>query len=428
MPKHRDDKPGRIGDYWLSKRPNSAMWCRTWFDAASRQTRRASLGTDDFQRAQVELARWYAANGTIQDAAPETLPLATILVRYWEHQAKHLKSADQARHALRKWTDHFGEATVQEITPARIRDFRRALEAQGLSAGYVRRTLAVGAAALNRAVKEGEITRAPHVQLPREGEPRERILSRDEARLLFRAAEPDHLRLYLVLAFATGARPSAILELTTFQLDHRAGLIRLNPPGRPQDKKRRPTLPMIEAVRPILRDLPPGPVIQFNGKPLASIRTAFRQMKRNARRICRRDGARLALSLWRDGRRADAWKAVQDARAAAEALDDISPYTIRHTVATEMRAAGVPLWEVAGWLGHSTGYKTTERYAKYGADYLGQAASAVQDYLADLLSVVFGDATAEPCLNPVRTSCVRARPKKLVEPRGIEPLTSTMPL
>ena len=44
MPRNEQDRPGAIGGYWLSRRPNSDQWCRTWFDRNTRQTSRASLG------------------------------------------------------------------------------------------------------------------------------------------------------------------------------------------------------------------------------------------------------------------------------------------------------------------------------------------------------------------------------------------------
>ena len=47
------------------------------------------------------------------------------------------------------------------------------------------------------------------------------------------------------------------------------------------------------------------------------------------------------------------------------------PYTIRHTMATELRKRGVPPWEVSGMLGHRSEHKTTEIYAHYAPDYLG---------------------------------------------------------
>jgi hypothetical protein len=66
MPNRSSRHPGAIAGFWLSIRPGSAMWCRTWFDATTRQTRRASLGTDDVEAAGRELAGWITKNvGTI---------------------------------------------------------------------------------------------------------------------------------------------------------------------------------------------------------------------------------------------------------------------------------------------------------------------------------------------------------------------------
>ena len=54
-------------------------------------------------------------------------------------------------------------------------------------------------------------------------------------------------------------------------------------------------------------------------------------------------------------------------------------------MATELRRRGVSVWEVAGMLGHKTaGYRTTEIYAKYDPDYLGQAVKAIDAYFIEL--------------------------------------------
>ena len=90
------------------------------------------------------------------------------------------------------------------------------------------------------------------------------------------------------------------------------------------------------------------------------------------------------------------------------------------------------MWEVAGMMGHSSGYKTTERYAKYGPDYLSGAVKALDAFFVELWAALHG---REPDVFRVRASCVPvkknpgAKPRGLlVEPSGIEPLTSTMPL
>ncbi len=354
-------RPGQIGNYWLSQRPNSEAWCVTWFDNASRQTRRESTGETDIRAAELKLAEYVTLNARMDKEAGNHVPLETVLVRYYEKHAKTLRSAEAARYALRRWSEFFPGALVSEIKADRQRAFVASMKAEGLSSGYIHRILNVGKAALNRALKEGEIETAPVIltELAPDNGSRDRVLTVAECAALFRAAKAPHLRDYLILAFATGARPEAILELTREQLDFQSGIVRLNPPGRVQNKKRRPTLPLVDALR-VFRDRGAGPLVAYNGKPCASIKKSFGI-------ACRE----------------------------AELGEGVTPYTIRHTVATEMRRRGVSMDEVASWLGHSTGYSTTERYVKIGPGALSGATRAINLFCADL-GIEFGDLPESP--------------------------------
>ena len=113
----------RIGKWFLDKRPNSPNWCVCWFDAATRQTRRSSLGTADFQVAKVRLAEHVTKHETLKNVDPDGVPLEAILIRYWEQHGSALSSAEQARYALAKWSDHFSGATISELTPERLEMF-----------------------------------------------------------------------------------------------------------------------------------------------------------------------------------------------------------------------------------------------------------------------------------------------------------------
>ena len=393
------DRLGEVGGYWLSKRRGSEAWCRTWFDRATRQTCRASVGTEDLDEAKLALAAWVMANGRIERERPHTVFAETCFVRYYERHAKQLASGEQVRYGLRLWSEYFPGALVSELTPDKQRLFVAWLRDRGLSDGYIRRVLAVGKAALNRAQREGEITTVPMISLALapEGEPRERILTIEETASLFVAATEPHQTGYLIMAVGTAARPKAILEATTFQVNFDARLIRLNPRGRRQNKKRRPTLPLCDTLLSYLRYLPSGPIVQYRGRPLGGIKSTFDHLTQRA------------------------------------GLADVSAYTIRHTMAAEMRKRGVPVWEVAGFLGHTSGYKTTERYAKFGADHLSEAAQAIESYFNELRTL---GVALPPAL---RVSSVLEKQKglgdfvpkpliSLVEPTGIEPVTSTMPL
>ena len=152
------------------------------------------------------------------------------------------------------------------------------------------------------------------------------------------------------MAFGTLARPAALLELQRSQIDFENRLINLNQTGRRQNKKYRPALPMARTLRPWLERIEEQQIIAYHGKPVASIKTGFTAARE---------------------------KAGLDA--------SVTPYTIRHTMVTELRKRGVPPWEVAGMPGHrSAGYRTTEIYAKYDPTYLGKAVEAIDAYFIEL--------------------------------------------
>ena|SRR5262249_23636893 len=83
----------RIGKWFLDKRPKSPNWCVCWFDPATRQTRRASLGTADFQIAKVRLAAHVTKYEVLKHVDPTDVPLEAILIRYWEEHGHALRHA-----------------------------------------------------------------------------------------------------------------------------------------------------------------------------------------------------------------------------------------------------------------------------------------------------------------------------------------------
>ena len=322
------------------------------------------------------------------------------MIRYWEEHGKHIQSAEQARFALAKWSDHFAGATIAQLTPQKQETFVAALRANGYKPSYISRILSVGRAALIRAWKRGELTSVPFIaDVERDAEQeaqRYRDLKMDEvARLLRAAAAVPHLWRFCIISLNTLARPDAVLDLGPTQVDMQRRLIKLNPEGRKQTKKYRPVVPISQTLLPWLEQCDGARYVLYRGKPVASIKGSF-------------------------------------ARAVAEAgLRDVSPYCLRHTMATELRARGVSEWEAMGMLGHKSPARTTERYAKFRPDYLSEAVRAIDGYFTDLR------ATSSPfsnsIFNPVRASSVLV-PKlgfpqslgKVVGATGIEPVTPAM--
>ena len=146
---------------------------------------------------------------------PQAVLLETILVRWFNAVGRLQASAVPNRYALAKWSDQFPGALVSEVNAASLRDFAKTLGKGGYSDAYIRRIFAIGKRALNWAVEEELLDRAPFVKLPADGEARSRAMTMMEAAWFLKATAEDlpHVRLYVALAFGTAARPSSILEL-----------------------------------------------------------------------------------------------------------------------------------------------------------------------------------------------------------------------
>jgi integrase len=66
-------------------------------------------------------------------------------------------------------------------------------------------------------------------------------------------------------------------------------------------------------------------------------------------------------------------------RVVADAgLKDVTPHTLRHTSATWMAQAGVPLWVIAKYLGHSSSRTTEKIYAHHNPSFLLEAKQALE--------------------------------------------------
>jgi len=224
----------------------------------------------------------------------------------------------------------------------------------------VQRIVTSGAAAISFAHKRGDIANAPHIlRIPKpkgqpSAPPKGRPLELDEVARLFDAADRESLRLFIIYALATGARPDAVLDLSLEQCDVKNRLINLLPEGREQTTKHRPIVKMPEAIVPLTEQLKAIEGKQFvigNGdKPQKSIRRAWR-----------------------------------NARTAAELDDQVNPYSLRHTVARWLRQQGVDAWQVSAQLGHKRSeLSITEIYAPHDPNWLVEACGAIDVLLRKL--------------------------------------------
>jgi integrase len=327
------------------------FYVRWWEDGA---WKRVSTGTTDCREAARFLAQWEAGFGT--PTSPPSPTVSEILDGYLADKRQTVRSPQTLEYCAKALKRHLGDLQPDHLTKERARFYVSRRKAEGYEVGpqhdrrrkpvqdgTILRELLTLRAAIRWAVKEKWPVEEPYIPAPRQPTPRTRWLTKEEARRLIDAAEAFHVKVFLSLALHTAARAGALLELTWDRVDLAAGLVDLGPaPG----GKGRAVIPINDELRPVLEEARQAAtcpfVVEFAGRQVGSVKT---------------------------GTRAAARRAV---------LPGVTPHVLRHTAATWMAIAGVPMREISIVLGHSSEHVTEKVYAKYSPDYLRRAVKALE--------------------------------------------------
>ncbi len=240
------------------------------------------------------------------------------------------------------WTalePHFGHRLGKAVN----RDDCRAYVAAQANAGYAPSTIKTDLEFLRACLRWRYGAEAPVLWIPPASKPREAWLTKEQARTLVDAAETPHIKLFVTLGLATGARAGAILDLTWDRVDFTHGTIDFRPSGRHQTNKRRTVVPMNAIARPALEEAFKARlsdhVIEYGGKPVASVK-----------------------------------KAIQ--RLAVKTGIPFSPHVLRHTCAVWMAQADVPMQKISQYLGHTSTKVTEHTYARFSPSFMRDAGAA----------------------------------------------------
>lgn len=302
-----------------------------------RLKRQLSTRTRDKREADAFLANFIAASVDPQPAAPD---VTKILGGYEADKLTKVRSTGGLTYSAKALNARLGTLQPDHLTPGVIEKYARE---RGAKAGTILREIGVLRAALAWAYARRWIARLPKIENPvKAPPPRERWLTRDEARRLLDACREPHVRLFVLLGLMTAARAGAILEARWDQVDLEARLIDY---GQGHGNKRRVQVPLNEDALRALRAAKElscsDYVIEFRGRRIENIQNGFGA-------ACDRAG-----------------------------LVGVTPHILRHSAATWMVMDGVPLAQVARLLGDTEA--TTERvYAKHAPGYLAAAANALK--------------------------------------------------
>lgn len=191
------------------------------------------------------------------------------------------------------------------------------------------------------------LNRVPVVVLPEKSGPRERWLTREEAkRLRLAAMRQPHVYRFVMLGLKTGSRSEVMLTLKWSQIDLEHGVMTRKAEGAiERANKKRPPVRLGRSFVRLLRrwkrqDDKAGIeyVVHYHGERIEKLRRS--------------------------------WATV---RSDAKLGPDVTPHTLRHTRATWLMQAGIDPWEAAGSLGMSLRVLETV-YGKHSPDYQANAA------------------------------------------------------
>jgi integrase len=332
--------------------PTPAKGARLWLKRAygSRKgawyikdgDRRIALGRGAHEREEAErdLADYLAAKyrperGGARD--PQAVAIADVVNIYATDVGPSVKQPKELAQRLEAILDFFGEQRLAEVTAQSC----RAYAARRGSDSMARRELEDLRAAINHAHAEGVISAPVRVTLPPRSSPRERWLTRSEAARLLWAAwryrevqkgkptdrrSRQHVARFILVGLYTGTRSAAICA-ASFQpaigrghVDLDRGVFYRRPAGVSETKKRQPAAMLPPRLLAHMRrwadkGIAARAVVEFEGRPVKSVRKAFSRA----------------------------------ARAAG--LEGVSPHVLRHTAASWAMQGGANVYATADFLG-----------------------------------------------------------------------------
>jgi integrase len=304
-----------------------------------RQRKRRQLASEDRQSAEAEARLvWEGA-----DSSPWTLArimtgyLATIV-----DKPSHGRRQD-AWKAMKGFWERVDPTLIDETM---AREYRKRRNVSDSTARY---ELLQISTALGWAVKHGpKLATKPTIWLPPVPERKTRHLTRHEFQRFLGGVKADHARLYVQIGLNTMARPSAILDLKWDRVDFMRRQIDFAPLGYIRTAKRRVVVPVSDELLEVLQ-------------------TGY--SARTSEYVIERGGRRVAC--------------IKKAFQAASKRSGVhaTPYTLRHTGAVWAAEGGIPMPQLAQFMGHDDDRTTQKHYARFSPDYLRQVANAIHGKL-----------------------------------------------
>jgi integrase len=348
-----------------ARRDKEGEHSSVWLILDGNDQRSTGCASNDIAGAERALATYLASKHAraareVGGRDPDQIPIADVLTLYLTDVVPKHARPEETKGRIRELDKLFGDRMLSYVTGETCRTY----VAQRSTDAAARRELEDLRAAINYHRRENLHDKIVSVVLPNERLPRDRWLTRSEAARLVKVAwhyrevqkgyptgrrSRQHIARFILVALYTGTRAGAVCGAAFERvsdggyIDLDRGVFYRRPAGKRETKKRQPPVPLPPQLLAHLRRWKRQGqrfAIEWNGKPVKSIRKAFAS-------------------------------AVKDAGLDA----DVIPHTLRHTAATWLMQAGTDVWEAAGYLG-MTVEMLSQRYGHHHPEHLKRAKSA----------------------------------------------------
>jgi len=335
-----------VGQFSLGQLKGEAV--AVWRENGKR--RRFRLGVFTEQQGRAALDGFARQQDALAGRTAETV--GDIWERYFADRAADGKKTDNLANHWKALGPRFALLSPDDVTADVCRDYAKTRRQAGKSQGTVWTELTQLRTALNWAVKRKILERPTfYVWVPLKPKSNKEPLTEAEALRLINACVMPHVRVFVILALTTGGRTQALLELTWDRVHFDTGIVDLKVPQmvdwlEKKVQKGRAVVYMNSFLRETLLSAKAGAltdhVIEWDGAPVGCIRKGF-----------------------------------MAAVARAGLGPHVTPHLLRHTAASWMEEAGVPMSQISRFLGHQDEKTTRTIYAKPRPQFLAPAADVL---------------------------------------------------
>lgn len=371
-----------------------------WFIRDGQSFLSACGGTGDRERAEKELAKHITEKyrpARERGRDPNQVDVADVINVYMQDVVPTHAAPAEAASRLVAILGFFGRDKLSDVNGQRCRDYVD----QHRWKSAARRQLEDFRAAINHYCTEGYVTTAPKITLPKKPTARHRWLTRQEAAKLLLAAwrmrqtwkgeESDrrtgrHVARFMLTGLYTGTRSGAVCGAAVRPTEGRGfvdldrGIFFRRAQDAVETKKRQPAVRLPDRLVAHMRRWAATPlemktkgrskseligrmiaqdyVVEWNGKPVLSVKKAFRSAV---------EAAGLGwyeMTTGKDGKPRRVFKT------------DVTPHTLRHTAATWLMQNGTELSLAASYLG-MTEQVLRDTYWHHHPDFQAKAAALI---------------------------------------------------